>query len=52
MSDMEFLVPSVGTSGRTNGKAPLCLEESVTRKGSDGVMEACVDWKPMHIFWL
>ena len=38
------------TSGRADGKAPLCLGESVTPKGRNGLTDACADWKPMQIF--
>ena len=30
--------------------APLCLGESVTPKGWEGLTEACADGKPMQIF--
>jgi hypothetical protein len=40
----------MGISGRTKGKAPLSLGESLTPKGRDGLTEAFVDWKPMRIF--
>jgi hypothetical protein len=40
----------MGTSSRANGKAPLCLGESLTPKGRDGLTEACADWKAMQIF--
>ena len=39
----------MGTSGRANSKAPLCLGESMTPKGRDGLTEACADGKPMQI---
>jgi hypothetical protein len=48
---MEFLVTSMGTSDRDNGKAPLCLGESLTPKDRDGITEACADGKPMQIFY-
>ena len=40
----------MGTSDRANGKSSLCLGESVTPKGRDGLTEARTDWKPMQIF--
>jgi hypothetical protein len=36
----------MGTSGRAEGKVPLCLKEFVTAKGRDGLTEACVDENP------
>jgi hypothetical protein len=36
--------------GRDNGMAPLCLGESVTATGRDGLTEVCADGKPMQIF--
>ena len=50
MLEVEFLVPGMGTSGRTNGMSPLCLGESVTPKGWEGLTEFCADGKPMQIF--
>jgi hypothetical protein len=47
---MEISVTSVGTSGSADGKAPLCLGESVTPKGSDGLTAARADGKHMQIF--
>jgi hypothetical protein len=47
---MEFLVISMGTSGRANDKAPLCLGESLTPRGRDGITEARADGKPTQIF--
>jgi hypothetical protein len=38
------------TSGRANGKAPLCLGENMTPKGRDRLTDACVDGKPTQIF--
>ena len=40
----------MGTSGRAKGTAPLCLRDSVTPKGRDGLAEACADGKPMQMF--
>ena len=37
-------------SGRADGKAPLCVGESVSSKGWDGLTEPCSDGKPMQIF--
>ena len=39
----------MGISGRANGKAPLCMAESVTPKGREGLTEACADWNPVQI---
>ena len=40
----------MGISGRANGKAPLCMVQSVTPKGREGLTEACADGNPVLLF--